>query len=455
MWMKRKSMVEANEVEEQWIVDRANLREMMGKRDGWTNERMAEESGKSVGWVKKWKKRLKAAGEGDEQVLRGYSRRRKKLPEGWSEEVMERIKEIRHNPPENLGRVPGPKTILYYLGRDAGLKAVGVRLPKSTRTVWKLLWRTGCYTPRVEGEREPVERPAPMMAWEMDFKDVSSVPCEPDGKRGHTVEVLNIVDSGTSSLVDTQAHSAYCAETALAAVATTLRQQGCPDSLRFDRDPRFVGSQQGSDFPSALIRFLLCLGVQPIVCPPRRPDKNPFVERYHRTYEQECLMRYLPHSLEAVQSINLIFQQHYNFERPNQAISCGNRPPRTAFPVLPTLPSLPEQVDPNRWLLPLHGKLLKRRISANGSIQVGKYHYYVQQSLKAHYVVLKVDACNHEFLVLLHNSLIKTLPIKGLYSGGEISFDEFLQVMVKEARSEWQSYLRRMWRNKQVASATM
>jgi hypothetical protein len=455
MWMKRKSMVEANDVEEQWIVDRAELRAMMKEQAGWTNGRLAEEVGRSVGWVKKWKKRLKAAGEGDEQVLEGYLRRRKKLPKGWSEEVMERIKEIRRNPPENLGRVPGPKAILYYLGRDAGLKALGERLPKSTRTVWKLLWRMGCYTPRMEVEREPVERPAPMMAWEMDFKDVSSVPCEPDGKRMHTVEVLNIVDSGTSSLVDAQAHSAYCAETALAAVATTLGQQGCPNSLRFDRDPRFVGSPQGSDFPSAMIRFLLCLEVQPIVCPPRRPDKNPFVERYNRTYEQECLQRYLPHSLEAVQSINPIFQQHYNFERPNQAISCGNRPPRTAFPVLPTLPSLPKLVDPNRWLLSLHGKRLKRRISSNGSIQVGKFHYYVRQSLQAHYVVLKVDAYKHVFHVFLLNSLIKTLPIKGLYAGGEISFDEFLQMMVKEARSEWQSYLRRRWLNNCAASATM
>jgi hypothetical protein len=29
------------------------------------------------------------------------------------------------------------------------------------------------------------------------------------------------------------------------------------------------------------------LGIQPNVCPPHRPDKNAFVERYHRTYNQE------------------------------------------------------------------------------------------------------------------------------------------------------------------------
>ena len=36
----------------------------------------------------------------------------------------------------------------------------------------------------------------------------------------------------------------------------------------------------------------------------------------------------------------------HNEERPNQALSCGKRPPRAAFPDLPARPSVPAEVDP-------------------------------------------------------------------------------------------------------------
>ena len=35
---------------------------------------------------------------------------------------------------------------------------------------------------------------------------------------------------------------------------------------------------------------------------------------------------------------------------PNQARSCGNRPPRVAFPALPPRPAVPAEVDPDGWL---------------------------------------------------------------------------------------------------------
>ena len=40
----------------------------------------------------------------------------------------------------------------------------------------------------------------------MDGKDVSSVPTDPDGKRHHVVETLNVIDTGTSVLLDAQAN---------------------------------------------------------------------------------------------------------------------------------------------------------------------------------------------------------------------------------------------------------
>jgi hypothetical protein len=41
-----------------------------------------------------------------------------------------------------------------------------------------------------------------MAVWQLDFKDVSTVPADPEGKRAHVVEVLNTVDTGTSMLLN-------------------------------------------------------------------------------------------------------------------------------------------------------------------------------------------------------------------------------------------------------------
>jgi hypothetical protein len=63
----------------------------------------------SLGWVKKWKKRLQEAEPEDEQVLHSRSRARTHLPERISQAVTDRIIQMRDEPPEGLQRTPGQK----------------------------------------------------------------------------------------------------------------------------------------------------------------------------------------------------------------------------------------------------------------------------------------------------------------------------------------------------------
>ena len=207
------------------------------------------------------------------------------------------------------------------------------------------------------------------------------MPADPDGKQQHVVEILNVVDMGTSIVVAAQAHADFHAQTALEAMAQILQEHGRPVAITFDRDTRWVGSASGRDFPSAFVRFLLCLGIQPIVCPPHRPDLNAFVERSHRTLKQECLLVLRPQTLEQVREANEAFVQHYNQERPNQALSCGNLPPRVAFPTLPRLPAVPGFVDPDAWLHHVHGQHFIRKVRHNGTVLLDDVPYYIKQSL--------------------------------------------------------------------------
>ena len=215
---------------------RANLRRLMILHPHWTRAQLAQATGMSKSWVDEWKERLLSVPRDDEQVLRGLSRSPHHPPEKLDPQVGDRILEIRDDPPEDLRRIPGPKAILSYLNRDEPLKESKLRLPKSTRTIHRLLRENGRIASRLPKVSEPRERPAPMQQGPLAFKDASSVPTDPHGKKPHVVETLKIIDQGTSVLGAHHVRSDFRAETALAAVVQTEAPHGLPTSITLDRD---------------------------------------------------------------------------------------------------------------------------------------------------------------------------------------------------------------------------
>jgi hypothetical protein len=147
---------------------RANLRRLLTQYPTWTRQQYAQAVGMSLGWVKKWLQRLRDAPPQDEAVLHSQSRARKHPPERLSQCVVERILDLRDQPPEGLGRTPGPRALLYYLPRDAELAALGERLPRSSRTIYRYLREAGRIRQRLPHLGEPTERPAPMSQWQLD-----------------------------------------------------------------------------------------------------------------------------------------------------------------------------------------------------------------------------------------------------------------------------------------------
>ncbi len=416
---------------------RANLYHLWQQHPNWKHAELAAALGYSKEWVKKWLKRLReelAAGLPVEQILQGHSRARKHPPVQTHPLVVEQVLAIRDQPPEGLRRVPGQEAIRYYLERDAVLQFFQLPVP-SCKTIYRLLKTHQRIPERGKPVHQPLERPAPMSAWQIDFKDVSSVPADQEGKRQHVVETLNIIDTGTSVLLDAHVRSDFTAETALEAVASTLAKYGRPKCMTLDRDPRWVGSPAGSDFPAALLRFGACLGIQIHVCDPHHPQQNSFVERYHRTYQEECLALDRPADLEQAQAATAAFVGHYNVQRPHQGLSCANRPPFTAFPLLPALPALPTTVDPDSWLAQLDGLHVERKVDRHGMISLDLKRYYVSAHLVGHHVVLQLDATSRCVQVLHEQQVIKSLPLRGLV-GQPLSFEQFLTHMLHQARAQ-------------------
>jgi transposase InsO family protein len=416
---------------------RANLYQLWQQHPDWEHATLAVALGCSKGWVKKWLRRFReerAAGVPLADILPGYSRARKQPPIKTHALVVQQVLAIRDQPPEGLRRVPGQEAIRYYLERDPVLQFFQIPLP-SCKTIYRILKAHDRIPTGGKRLHQPLERPAPMTCWQVDFKDVSSVPADPEGKRQHVVETLNIIDTGTSVLLDAHVRADFTAETALEALALSLAKYGCPTVITLDRDARWVGSPAGSDFPAALIRFCACLGIQVQVCAPQHPEQNAFVERYNRTYQEECLVLDRPQDLPQAQAVTEAFVQHYNVERPHQGLACGNRPPRTAFPTLAALPPVPSTIDPDSWLSSLDGLHLERKVDRNGMLSIDLKRYYVSAKLVGHHVSVQLDAkagCLH---VYLEQHLLKSLPVRGLV-GRSLSFEQFLTHMLQQARAQ-------------------
>jgi len=414
---------------------------LLQEQPNWSQRKLAQATKRSVSWVKKWRKRLNQADSDDPELLKSRSRRPKEASSPIQALVVERILAIRDNPP--LNRVPGPLTIKYFLHEQEKEEPLGCYLPTSSSTIWRILdEHQRIYRP-TPVEPEPLPPSEPMEIWQIDFKDITTVrPPEQAVKQQHLVETLNIVDTGTSILVDNPARADFNAETAIRALAEVLQKVGCPRQITFDRDPRFVASASGGDFPAPFVRFLACLGIKADICPPQRPDRNGYVERYNRTYKYETIFIYRPETFDQIIEMNRNEKYFYNYYRPNQAKSCGNRPPRLAFADLPPLPPVPQMIDPDRWLETVDGQLFTRRVNAAGSVQVDKHKYYIGRAYQGRSVILQVDATNRQFNVELAKKPLKTIPIKGL-EHGQMSFDKYLDFICTQAVSAWRLYLRK------------
>jgi hypothetical protein len=196
------------------IAKRAALRWLAQQHPEWTHQDLADALGMSGSWVSKWLQRLRRADPDDVMVLHSRSRARHTPPVSIASQpaVVRRILEIRTDPPENLQRVPGPETILYYIHRDPALQGAGMRLPRSQTTIWKILRQACCIEQDRRRKPKPLELRQPGEEVQFDLKDASSVPADPDGKRQHVVEIANFVDAGTSIWLHREVGSDFDAE---------------------------------------------------------------------------------------------------------------------------------------------------------------------------------------------------------------------------------------------------
>ena len=200
--------------EAELIAKRATLRWLKQQHPVWTHQDLAEALDRSRPWVSKWLRRLRQADANDVMALHSRSCARHSPPASIASQppVVQRILEIRMEPPKNLQRIPGPETILAFVHSDPTLIAAGVRLPHSQTTIWKILRQAGCIQENRRRKPTPLELREPGEEVQFDLKDESLVPAEPEGKRQPVVEVANFVDAGTSIWLHREVRGDFDAE---------------------------------------------------------------------------------------------------------------------------------------------------------------------------------------------------------------------------------------------------
>jgi hypothetical protein len=247
------------------IAKRATLHWLAQCHPYWTHQELADTLGMSRSWVSKWRKLLRQADVGDVMAFHSRSRARHTPPASIASQtaVVQRILEIRTAAPENLHRVPGPETILDSLHRDPTLTRADLRLPHSQTPIWKILRQFGCLQDDRRRKSKPLELRQPGEEVQFDLKDASSVPADPRSANGSmSWRWLTSLTQGPPSGCIEKSGLLLMRRRGTEAVAQFLREHGLPAMLTL------VGSSRGRDFPSALVRFLWCVGVTQSAHPP-------------------------------------------------------------------------------------------------------------------------------------------------------------------------------------------
>ena len=409
------------------LYDRLRLYFLMREQPHWSPESYAEVLERSAKWARKWQQRFAEDESGTLAMFVSASRAPQTRPNQTPDAVKEVIADLREDLSEKYHRKAGARLILLELRERHDLKDLGYFVPQSASTINNILKEMGYIQAPKPKYREPVMLPAPHEEWELDFGEIR---LDEDTK----LEFLLVVDRGTSRVVYLEGSEGYNAESALEAVARLFVLHGLPQRLRFDRDPRLVGSWTGDSFASALVRFLRVVGVQEVICPPRRPDLKPFVERCIGELKAEWLARFGLETYADAIEVLPDFPHYHNATRPHFGRACQGQIPDEAFPSLPILPELPEMVDPDAWLWADHQRLFRRRITSNGTVQIDKDTYYIDHRRAKTDVLIYLDAQQQRFRVIQDDEVIVNLDIKGLHRA-PMDFQSYLVKMKHEARS--------------------
>jgi transposase InsO family protein len=304
-----------------------------------------------------WRKR-QASGAADWFVDRSHATLR--CPHRTEPAVAEKIVVTR----KRLAHL-GPRKLLVVLKR----KSPETNWPAAS-TIGDILKRAGQIEPAKRRRKAIDQKGRPFVAvedandeWSTDFKGWFRTQ---DQQR---IDPLTLTDSHSRFLIEVQITPATI-EGVRPVFERAFRRYGLPLSIRCDNGSPFGSSGAGG--LTRLSAWWLRLGIEPHFIRPASPQDNGRHERMHRTLKAQTSRP--PASNAGEQQARFdVFRQHYNDERPHEAL--GQRPPAELYVSSPR--AMPDHLqDP--WYDADHQV---RRVRSSGEIMWKGSYVFVSQAL--------------------------------------------------------------------------
>lgn len=269
----------------------------------------------------RWKERFEALGA---EGLTNQSTKPKTCPHQTSKAVEEKVLEVR-------------KQYEFYGARKvrAVLSNKGQTGLPSPSTVHAILKRHGLIVApeHPNGATTRFEHEKPNDLWQMDFK--GHFAC--GAGRAHPFTLLD--DHSRYNLALRACHN-ETRETVQPILTEVFRRYGLP--LRMTMDNGSPWGDEGSKSWTRLTVWLARLGVMPSHSRPYHPQTQGKDERFHRTLDIELLSRQSFKDLPHLQKDLDRWRDHYNHERPHEAL--GQKPPISRYTASPR--TFPETLPP-------------------------------------------------------------------------------------------------------------
>lgn len=290
-------------------------------------------------------------------------------PHQMPAEIEARVVEMRRAHPDF-----GPRTILYWLGREAVVPLPG------RSSVYRALVRHRLVEPkkrrRKKEDYKRWERSRSMELWQMDIVGGFHL------KDGTELKCLTGIDD----------HSRYCVSARLMVRATArpvcealklaLRTHGLPGQILTDNGKVFTARFGPGPGPVMFDRICTENGIKHILTAPRSPTTTGKVERFHRTLRKDLFTPndYRFETITEAQAALDAWLVTYNTERPHQSI--GDRPPAERFalrpePTLELVESEDTTPGPEDETIPR----VTRRVDKTGRIHLEGFGYLAGRHL--------------------------------------------------------------------------
>jgi putative transposase len=370
--------------ERYWV--RRQIIEERGKGE-WTSAELAKRYGVSRQSIYKWAKRAQSEGW---KGLEDKSRRPKSHPsqqktQQWEQSILE-LKRRR--------RSWGAKKLQAELKR----RHLNEPLP-SIATIGRILQRRGLTKvtrrrkagPAIEKSQKRPQPVSPNAVWAIDFKGNFRL-------ADHTtVYPLTIEDLYSRFLLGVQALGSTSQQQVKGVCERIFARYGLPTSILVDNGKPFCGD--GLLGLSRLNVWWRRLGIEVYFIERGRPQQNGRLERLHRTLKAETTQPVSAH-LNAQQRRFNRWRQHYNVQRPHEAIA--QRYPSELY-------SLSERAFPSSLATVRYpAGWITRQVRGNGEIRLKGAHYFLTESLTGEVVGLQPQDTN-QYRIYWNGLLLATL----------------------------------------------